>query len=102
MKGDKTMTRGEYDQNRDRIISQKRSLAMQVRQWKNRRPGYAIELQAKLDAIQTPARLPKVYGFELSQPDGTYAGFTLDEAEAKESGLTVQRREAVITSRLPV
>lgn len=96
------MNRGDYEKQRQRIISQKRSLVMKIRQWRDRRPSYAAELQAKLDAIPTPKPLPKIYGYELLDSDGDYAGFTLDHNEAIASGLAVTKREANGISHLSV
>lgn len=96
------MTRGDYEKRRQGIISQKRSLIMQIRQWRNRRPDYALGLQAKLDSITTPPPLPKIYGYELTDSDGDYAGFTLDYDEAADSDCKFTKREAIGISHLPV
>lgn len=79
------MTRGEYEQSRQKIISARRSLSMSIRQSYHKGRKYLSELQAKLDSLPaTPARLPDVYGYELAEQDGAYAGFTFDKSEAME------------------
>ncbi len=62
---------------------------------------YQATLQTKFDALpETPPKLPDVYGFEMTDSEGTYMGFTFDEAEAVElaeiHNLTIKRR---ITNR---
>ena len=95
------MTRGEYDKIRRDLISARRSLIMSVRQSGHKSKTYQAELQTKLDDLpETPPRLPEVYGFEMIDTEGTYAGFTFDKTEALElaeiHNLTIKRR---ITNR---
>lgn len=100
------MTRDNYEKARQKIISQKRSLIMQIRQWRNRRPAYADKLQAEYDKLQTPAALPPIFGFEITDDTGSYAGFTRDEIKAQEcakacNGVT-KRRIAQNTGSLSI
>lgn len=57
-----------YNKNRQAIISRKRSLMMQDKPYKH---------------LITPVKLPMITGYELSDKEGTYMGYT----ESKEDAL---------------
>ena len=77
--------RTAYEMKRQRIISYKRSLLMKGN------PLYKT--------IVTPDKLPDLMGYELTDSEGTYQGFTLDKNEAVDcasvNGWKITKRKAV-------
>ena len=79
------MTRTEYIQNRQRIISNNRSRRMK---------GLPVD--------PTPPALKPIYGYELTDAEGDYAGYTLSIDEARASGHAMKRTPAIMTGHFPV
>ena len=92
------MKRGEYNSNRQKIISRKRSLTMSALQLGDK------EALAEAKAIITPPKLPDVYGYQIFNAGGDFEGFTLDEEEAYDAAAqlqgTVKKHKAIATSHL--
>ena len=69
-----------YNMERQRIISRKRSLRMQGLEYSH---------------IETPDKIAPLMGYELTNDEGTYQGFTTNKDEAETSGFKIKIRPAL-------
>ena len=101
------MTRDEYNKARRKIISARKGLKMAVLSNGHKSKDYQAELQARFDALpETPPKLPDVFGFEITDAEGGYAGFTRNESDARQFAAdckgTIKRRIAQNVGHLSI